>query len=202
MPRAVQPPVQDGVRGRVTPGDVLGRARVRDTRIRQPIERRRPVRVGVRREAPGDHVVGVRLSDLADEGINVTLVEARPRLGGATWSLDRDGLHLDNGQHVFMRCCTSYIAFLERLGVTDRTELQPRLSVPIASPDGRRARLARNGLPAPLHLAGSLLTFPFLGPVERVRAGTCSWDGVLTAAALASFTQDQDALDDRIRGLL
>jgi len=38
--------------------------------------------------------------------------------------------------------------------------------------------------------------------VERVRAGTCSWDGVLTAAALASFTKDQDALDDRIRGLL
>ncbi|MCK5942323.1 MAG: transaldolase family protein [Planctomycetes bacterium] len=38
--------------------------------------------------------------------------------------------------------------------------------------------------------------------VERVRAGTCSWDGVLTAAALASFTQDQTALDDRIRSLL
>ena len=37
---------------------------------------------------------------------------------------------------------------------------------------------------------------------ERVRAGTCSWDGILTAAALASFTKDQDALDDRVRGLL
>jgi transaldolase len=34
---------------------------------------------------------------------------------------------------------------------------------------------------------------------DRVRAGTASWDGVLTAAALASFTQDQQALDDRIR---
>ncbi len=33
---------------------------------------------------------------------------------------------------------------------------------------------------------------------DRVRAGTASWDGVLTAAALASFTQDQQALDDRI----
>lgn len=36
----------------------------------------------------------------------------------------------------------------------------------------------------------------------RVAAGTASWDGVLTAAALASFTQDQQALDDRIRRLL
>ena len=33
----------------------------------------------------------------------------------------------------------------------------------------------------------------------RVKAGTASWDGMLTAAALASFTQDQQALDDRIR---
>ena len=34
---------------------------------------------------------------------------------------------------------------------------------------------------------------------DRVRAGTASWDGVLTAAALASFTIDQQALDDRIQ---
>jgi transaldolase len=33
---------------------------------------------------------------------------------------------------------------------------------------------------------------------DRVKAGTASWDGILTAAALASFTQDQQALDDRI----
>lgn len=38
--------------------------------------------------------------------------------------------------------------------------------------------------------------------VERVRTGTASWDGILTAAALASFTQDQNALDDRIRSQL
>lgn len=37
---------------------------------------------------------------------------------------------------------------------------------------------------------------------DRVRAGTASWDGVLTAAALASFTVDQQALDDRIRRFL
>lgn len=33
---------------------------------------------------------------------------------------------------------------------------------------------------------------------DRVKANTASWDGILTAAALASFTQDQQALDDRI----
>ena len=37
---------------------------------------------------------------------------------------------------------------------------------------------------------------------DRVHAGNSSWDGTLTAAALASFTKDQTALDERIRGLL
>jgi len=36
----------------------------------------------------------------------------------------------------------------------------------------------------------------------RVAAGTASWDGTLTAAALASFAKDQNALDARISGLL
>jgi transaldolase len=37
---------------------------------------------------------------------------------------------------------------------------------------------------------------------DRVRAGEASWDGTLTAAALSSFAQDQQALDDRIAGLI
>jgi transaldolase len=37
---------------------------------------------------------------------------------------------------------------------------------------------------------------------DRVRKGTASWDGILTAAALASFAQDQKALDERIQRLL
>jgi len=37
---------------------------------------------------------------------------------------------------------------------------------------------------------------------DRVQGGTASWDGTLTAAALASFTKDQNALDARIGGLL
>ncbi len=36
----------------------------------------------------------------------------------------------------------------------------------------------------------------------RIAAGTCTIDGLLTAAALASFTADQAALDERIRRLL
>jgi len=37
---------------------------------------------------------------------------------------------------------------------------------------------------------------------DKVRKGQASWDGILTAAALASFAQDQAALDERIQRLL
>jgi phytoene dehydrogenase-like protein len=54
----------------------------------------------------------------ADAGAEVTLLEGRPRLGGATFSFQRDGLELDNGQHVYLRCCGAYQSLLERLGVS------------------------------------------------------------------------------------
>ncbi len=43
----------------------------------------------------------------------VTLLEARPRLGGPTYSFRRGDLDVDNGQHVFLRCCTAYRALLD-----------------------------------------------------------------------------------------
>ena len=41
--------------------------------------------------------------DCASAGARVTLVEVRRRLGGAAYSFEREGMMLDNGQHVFLR---------------------------------------------------------------------------------------------------
>ncbi|WP_244203253.1 FAD-dependent oxidoreductase, partial [Streptomyces rhizosphaericus] len=61
---------------------------------------------------------------LADAGLRVTLVEGRPRLGGLAFSFHRSSpagvLSVDNGQHVYLRCCTAYQWFLER-GESGRT---------------------------------------------------------------------------------
>jgi phytoene dehydrogenase-like protein len=48
-------------------------------------------------------------------GAAVTLLEARGRLGGAAYSFDRHGVTADNGQHVFLRCCTAYRGLLDDL---------------------------------------------------------------------------------------
>ncbi|MGH3526230.1 MAG: hydroxysqualene dehydroxylase HpnE [Pseudonocardiaceae bacterium] len=106
----------------------------------------------------------------ADAGCQVTVFESRPQLGGLTHSFARGDLNVDNGQHVFLRCCTSYLALLRRLGVADRVELQPRLAIPVCSPGADApVWLRRTALPAPLHLAASLLQYRPLSTMERVR---------------------------------
>lgn len=112
----------------------------------------------------------------ADAGAKVTLLEARARIGGATFSFVRDGLSIDNGQHVFLRCCTAYRGFLRRVGSEADTVLQRRLSIPVLAPGGRVGWLRRGRLPlpAPLHLAWTLARYPFLRPVERVRAAAAA----------------------------
>ena len=105
----------------------------------------------------------------ADAGHPVTLLEARPRLGGLASSFRRGDLDVDNGQHVFLRCCTAYRELLDRLGVADRVTLQDRLDIPVRAPGQRPGRLRRTGLPAPLHLAGALLRHRPLPPVDRLR---------------------------------
>src|SRR6266700_5838999 len=105
---------------------------------------------------------------LREAGIGVTLLEARPWLGGATCSFSRDGLMIDNGQHVFLRCCTSYRELLARLGVTGSAAIQDRFDVTVLSPGGR-ARLRRSALPGPLHLGRALAGYRFLSLPERLR---------------------------------
>jgi Phytoene/squalene synthetase len=106
--------------------------------------------------------------DLAEAGRNVTLLEARPRLGGATFSVERDGLWVDNGQHVFLRCCTAYRG-CSSASARRQTELQERLAIPVLRPGGRVSWLRRTGLPAPLHLGGSIARFGPLPPLDRLR---------------------------------
>jgi hydroxysqualene dehydroxylase len=124
----------------------------------------------------------------ADAGADVVLLERRSRLGGLTWSFQRHGLSFDNGQHVFLRCCTAYIDLLARLGVSDLVHLQDRLAVPVVAPGGRTAWIRRSGLPAPLHLGASLLRYGHLSVRDRA--------GLLRAAlALRRLDPDDDALD-------
>lgn len=125
---------------------------------------------------------------LADAGAAVTLLERRQRLGGLTWSFQRNGLSFDNGQHVFLRCCAAYREFLDRIGAADAVHLQRRLDIPVLSPDGTRSSITRGSLRAPLHLAPALARYRHLGIGDRIRL---AWP----ALALNRLDPDDPSLD-------
>jgi squalene-associated FAD-dependent desaturase len=82
--------------------------------------------------------------DLADAGHAVTIVEARPTLGGAVQTLPaREGDPApppDNGQHIALGACTEYLAFLDRIGQAGAVRRQP-LALPVVNESGRVAIL-------------------------------------------------------------
>ncbi len=131
--------------------------------------------------------------DLAESGARVTLFESRSRLGGATFSVEREGLWIDNGQHVFLRCCTEYRALLDRLGVTSETTMQERLAIPVLRPGKPTAWLRRSDLRPPFHLAVSLARFVPLSVHERLNVGRA-------VRALQHLSLDDPSLDERTFG--
>ena len=125
--------------------------------------------------------------DLVEAGRQVALFERRPFAGGKAYSFE-DPNHdvvLDNGQHITMRCCTEFQAFLERIGCADIVRYQEHLEVAVIDPDSRRHRVsvisARQPrvlgslgpyvLPAPLHMLPSLATYEHLSAGEKARLG-------------------------------
>ena len=95
---------------------------------------------------------------------------------------------IDNGQHVFLRCCTAYRDLLDRLGTAHLASLQPRLDIPVLAEGGRSARLRRSRLPAPLHLAGSLARYGLISWPERIAFARA-------ARALQKVDRDDPATD-------
>ncbi|GHE48554.1 hydroxysqualene dehydroxylase HpnE [Streptomyces capitiformicae] len=130
---------------------------------------------------------------LADAGVRVTLLEGRPRLGGLAFSFQRGNLTVDNGQHVYLRCCTAYRWFLDRVDGAGLAPLQDRLDVPVLDAEGRPGRrlgrLRRDALPVPLHLGRSLATYPHLSLAERAKVGRAAL--ALKALDLADPTLDE-----------
>jgi squalene-associated FAD-dependent desaturase len=113
--------------------------------------------------------------DCAAAGAEVTLLEVRRRLGGAAYSFHREGLEMDNGQHVFLRGCFAYRGLLARLGSDHLVEVQPRLEIPVLKPGAQPFILRRGSLPAPLQLAGALARYPYLTPAQRLGAARAAF---------------------------
>lgn len=109
---------------------------------------------------------------LADKGLRVLVLDARPQLGGrATAFVDRHtGELVDNGQHVLFGCYRATLGFLARIGALDNVRTQPSLQVPYVDRDGARSVLRCPALPSPLHLLAAVLDWDAMPWGDRLAA--------------------------------
>ena len=110
--------------------------------------------------------------DLTRAGCEVHLFERSRLLGGRATSFEIDGRTVDNGQHVFLACCTEFIGFVDRAGMADALYLQDRFDITVYS-HGVRSRLRVANLPAPWHLVASMASYrhlDFRGKLQLTRA--------------------------------
>ncbi|MEM6553764.1 MAG: hydroxysqualene dehydroxylase HpnE [Planctomycetota bacterium] len=108
----------------------------------------------------GGGVAGIAAAvRLAEEGVAVTLVESRPRLGGRAGSFEdpATGEMIDNCQHVVLRACTGLMDLYRRLKVLKQVQWYHELY--FADGKGGVDVMRGDDLPAPLHLVRSLLGF-------------------------------------------
>lgn len=112
---------------------------------------------------------------LSGQGVPVTLVEAAHHPGGRARRVERDGMALDNGQHVLLGAYRETLSLLRRLGLQEQEMLLRRaLELRVVSPGQGEAHLRTPRLPAPLHLVTGLLSCRGFSPGERFRAlGLC-----------------------------
>ena len=108
---------------------------------------------------------------LLEHGYDITLVEKRPFLGGRAFSFrdGQEGVEVDNGQHVFLGCCTYYRDFLEAIGSADKAYLQKSLRVEVVA-DGKSGVLYSTPFLGRLHLLPSFIRYPHLGLKDKLLA--------------------------------
>ena len=106
---------------------------------------------------------------LTRDGHSVTLLEAKPVLGGRAHSYKevKTGTTLDNGQHILMGCYHRALELIEALGNTNRLEKYDRLNLAFVSAQGGRSSLRSSKLPPPFHLLAGLFSFTEVNWIDR-----------------------------------
>ncbi len=118
--------------------------------------------------------------ELKRQGFEVEIFERTRLLGGKATSFEVDGVEVDNGQHVYLACCTEFIDFIDQIATAtgqahaDLLYLQERFEALLLSRGKPSSTLSAVNLPSPLHLTLSLLRYRHLPFVDRLKIGMAS----------------------------
>ncbi len=109
--------------------------------------------------------------ELCCHGVNVTLLEAAPHLGGRARSVAYGDQLIDNGQHLLLGAYRDTLRLLQTVGVTEAAMLQRQpLHLLLKSPHQPDVRIRCPALPAPLHLIAGVLRAEGLTMLDRLAA--------------------------------
>lgn len=108
--------------------------------------------------------------ELTANGHAVTLFEAGRVAGGRARSVELDGRHLDNGQHILLGAYRDTLALMRRVGADPDALFERR---PLQVLDNSGFRLALPRLPAPLNVAWGLLSAATVDIPEKLK--TALW---------------------------
>jgi squalene-associated FAD-dependent desaturase len=133
--------------------------------------------------------------ELMDAGVDVTLYEARPTLGGAVQTLpEREGDPQpppDNGQHIALGCFAEYLRFLDRVG-EGRSYLRKRLALPVIDERARTSSIAPLTLLFYRHLpVRDRLRLPFVLARLRTADGSGTFGDVLRRLGTSDVAIDR-----------
>ncbi len=115
--------------------------------------------------------------ELKRHGYSVELFERTRLIGGKATSFEVGGVEVDNGQHVYLACCTEFIDFIDQIATMsgqtrdDLLYLQDRFEALLLAPGEVPSTLRAANLPSPLHLAPSLLRYRHLKLIDRLKIG-------------------------------
>jgi len=106
---------------------------------------------------------------LAEQGVGVLVLEARPTLGGRATAFIDPGTseRVDNGQHVLVGGYHETFAFLRRLNTAADVYVQRDLHIDVIDREGRVSTLKCPPLPPPLHLLGGVIGWKGIGWRDR-----------------------------------
>ncbi|RPI17332.1 MAG: FAD-dependent oxidoreductase [Ignavibacteriae bacterium] len=107
---------------------------------------------------------------LANEGVNVTLIEASPKFGGRAYSFFDKELNefVDNGQHILASWYKNTFEFLDLIGSNENIKTQDTLQVTFADKQGKKYNFKCPKLPPPLHLVWGIFGYDAIGFKDKV----------------------------------
>jgi squalene-associated FAD-dependent desaturase len=113
-------------------------------------------------------------ASLGSAGLDVTVLESRPFLGGRATSYpvtaaDETEEVIDNCQHILLKCCVNLLDFYRRLGVGACIQFHKEFF--FLEPGGRTSVMKAGALPRPLHFTESFATLRFLSLADKLAVG-------------------------------